>query len=215
MVARGCLPHDRDGLGYPRRHSPCGYAQHRGDLFACQTLVVVKDYRRPQLRAQGLEGFGDHVLGLGLVVLTAVGCDIQAGRQETGELLPPEVGDGEIDPDPPQPGAWGGGWRVALARTVGADERLLGQVLGRGRVEHDGPDRAIDRRVLARVELPELSRRVELLALGHPVSVGQPTRLVGCLTCCDLALPAIRARMARPTARDSTVRAQMARPSGA
>src|SRR6185312_11350787 len=95
----------------------------------------------------------------------------EPGGQEAGQLLPPQVGDGEVDADPPQPGTGRGGRGVAEAGTVGADEGLLGQVLGRGGVQDDGADGAVDRGVLLVVELAELCCGVELPALGHGISL--------------------------------------------
>ena len=104
---------------------------------------------------------------LGAVVVAAVRGDVEAGRQETGQLLPAEVGNCQVDADAAEPGAGRRGRRVAVAGPVGANECLLGQVLGGRRIEHDGADRAIDRDVLLVVKLSELGLRIELSALGH------------------------------------------------
>src|SRR5207302_9450009 len=100
-----------------------------------------------------------------------VGRHVKTGGQVTGELLPAEVGDGEVDADAPQPCAGRRGGRVAVAGAVSADEGLLGQVLGRGRVEHDSADRAEDRMEFLVVQLAKLCLGIELFAVGHASSL--------------------------------------------
>src|SRR6266849_8261259 len=116
----------------------------------------MKDDRRAELRAQRGQRLGDHVPGFGSVVLTPVRRDVQAGRQDASELLAPEIGDGEVDADSAEPGAGRSCWRVPMARPVGADERFLGQVFGRRRVENDTAYGAVYREILLVVELTEL-----------------------------------------------------------
>src|SRR5712692_7764516 len=88
--------------------------------------------------------------------------------------------DGEVDADSPEPRAGRGRRLVSVARSERAHEGLLGQVLSGSRVEDDGTDRAVDRGVLALIELAKLRGGIELGALGHGVSVGQhPQRLAG------------------------------------
>ena len=101
------------------------------------------------------------------VVVAAVGGHVQAGGQEAGELLPAQVGDGEVDADPAQPGAWGRGWGVTVARPIGAHEGFLGQVLGRRRIEHDGAYRAVHGLEFLIVELPELRLGIQEGDVGH------------------------------------------------
>src|SRR5260370_25587356 len=97
----------------------------------------MQDDSGPELRAEGGQRLGDDVASFGPVVLPAVGGDVEPGGQETRELLAPEAGDGEVDPDAAEPGARRGGGRVPVAGAIGAGEGLLREVLaGCGAEEH-------------------------------------------------------------------------------
>ena len=167
LIAPHCFSHDRHCLGDPGRHRAGGHAEHVRDLLARQSVVVVEDDGRPELGAELGHRLLDHVSRLRPVVIAAVRGHIQAGGQEAGELLPAQVGDGEVDADPAQPGAWGRGWGVTVARPVGADEGFLGQVLGRRRIEHDRAYRAVHGLEFLVVELPELRLGIQEGDVGH------------------------------------------------
>src|SRR6266699_1306816 len=75
--------------------------------------------------------------------------------------------DGEVDADSPQPRAGRRRRLVTVARSERAHEGLLRQVLSRSGVEDYGADRAVDRGVLALIQLAKLRGGIELGALGH------------------------------------------------
>src|SRR5258708_17183155 len=131
----------------------------------------MKDDGGAELRTERGHRLADDVTRLCAVVVAAVGRHVQPRGQEACQLLAPQVRDGEVDPDLAQPGAGRRGRRVAVAGAVRPHEGLLCEVLGRGRVQHDGADRPEDGEVLLVVQLLELGGGIQLFAVGHTLSV--------------------------------------------
>src|SRR4030088_1756145 len=58
-----------------------------------------------------------------------------------------------------------------MTGAISANEGLLGEVLSRRGLQDDRSDGPVHREILLVVELPELGCRVELLSLGHELSL--------------------------------------------
>src|ERR1700730_13783938 len=125
-------------------------------------MEIVEHERRAYLRTEARHPLLEDRLGLHSFVASRARADQEPGTDDPSELLAPEVGDRHVHRDSVQPRSRRPGPAVLVAGPGGPYERLLAQVLGQAGVEDHRPDRAVDRSVLALVELLELGRRVEL-----------------------------------------------------